>query len=96
MLPSSSAGAVIVTFVSMPVPLLVTVPASRCLRPGEGAASTMRGATTELFVGPTVTLTDKAGGKPSAGADAVAPGGACTTATSLCHIARHDVGHTTL
>ncbi len=96
MLLSSAAGAVVVTFVSTPVPLLMTVPASRCLRPGEGAAPTTRGAATELFVGATVTLTDKPGGKPSAGADAAAPGGACTTATSLCHIARHDVVHVAL
>ncbi len=74
----------------------MTVPASRCLCPGEGAASTTRGAATELFVGATVTLTDKPGGKPSAGADAAAPGGACTTATSLCHKARRHVVHTAL
>jgi len=96
MLLSSAAGAVVVTFVSTPVPLLMTVPASRCLRPGEGAAPTIRGAAIELFVGATVTLTDKPGGKPSAGADAAAPGGACTTATSLCHVARHVVGHIAL
>lgn len=72
-----------VMFVSTPVPSLATVSASRRL-PGEGEASTTKGAAAELVEGVTTTLTDMPGGKPSAGAEAAAPGEACVTATSFC------------
>ena len=83
MLLMSAAGAVMVMFVSTPVPSPVTVSASKRL-PGEGEASTTKGAAAELVEEVITTLTDMPGGKPSAGADAAAPNEACTTATSFC------------
>lgn len=62
-------------------------------REGGDEAVAARGVAAELFDGVTITLTDTPGGRPSAGADAAAPGEACTTATSFCTAATRLVSN---
>lgn len=82
MLFMSDAGAVMVMLTSTPVPELVTVSARSRLA-GAGEACAVKGvAAVLLSTGVTTTVTDRPGGKPSAGA--AAPGEACTTATAPC------------